>query len=75
MRLQAAERNAPSVPKAPCLPFFLFLQHSVNAVKLTVQVKRVVTLEQADALKRTLLAANAACDKISARAWEHKTFS
>jgi IS605 OrfB family transposase len=43
-------------------------------VKLTAQVKLVVTPEQADALKRTMQAANAVCDSLSAWAWENQTF-
>lgn len=37
-------------------------------------MKLVVTPEQADALKRTMQAANAVCDSLSAWAWEHQTF-
>jgi len=37
-------------------------------------VKLVVTPDQADALKRTMQAANAVCDSISAWAWENQTF-
>ena len=37
-------------------------------------MKLVVTLEQADALKRTIQAANAVCGSISAWAWENQTF-
>jgi putative transposase len=43
-------------------------------VKLTAQLKLLPTLEQADALRRTLEAANAACDYISRIAWDTKTF-
>ena len=43
-------------------------------MKLTAQVKLVVTPAQADALKRTMQAANAVCDHISAWAWENQTF-
>jgi putative transposase len=43
-------------------------------MKLTVQLKLNPTPEQADALKRTLETANAACDYISQLAWELKTF-
>ena len=46
----------------------------VNTLKLIAQVKLVTTPEQADALKRTLQAANAVCDSISAWAWENQTF-
>jgi putative transposase len=43
-------------------------------MKLTVQLKLRPTPEQADALKRTLEAANAACDYISQAAWSTQTF-
>jgi len=43
-------------------------------MKLSVQLKLLPTPEQADALTRTLAAANAACDYISQVAWETKTF-
>jgi len=43
-------------------------------VKLTAQVRLYPTKEQAAALKRTLEVANAACNYISERAWETKTF-
>jgi putative transposase len=43
-------------------------------MKLTAQLKLQPTPEQADALKRTLQAANAACDYISSVAWETRTF-
>ena len=43
-------------------------------MKLTAQLKLRPTPEQADALRRTLEAANAACDAISRTAWETKTF-
>lgn len=43
-------------------------------MKLTAQIKLTPTSTQADALKRTLEAANAACDAISQTAWENKTF-
>jgi len=43
-------------------------------VKLTAQVKLVVTPEQADALKRTMQAANVVCDNLSAWAWQNQTF-
>ena len=52
----------------------LFLRYNVSIVKLTAQVKLVVTSEQADALKRTMQAANAVCDSLGAWAWEHQTF-
>ena len=41
---------------------------------LTAQLKLQPTHEQADALRRTLEAANAACNYISECAWEAKTF-
>lgn len=43
-------------------------------MKLTAQVKLQTTPEQAQALRETLERANAACDYISAWAWEHQTF-
>ncbi len=43
-------------------------------MKLTAQLKLQPTPEQADALKRTLQAANAACDYISQIAWDARTF-
>ena len=43
-------------------------------MKLTAQVKLLPTLEQADALRKTLERANAACQFISDTAWETKTF-
>ena len=43
-------------------------------MKLTAQVKLVVTNEQADSLKRTMQAANAVCDSLSAWAWANQTF-
>ena len=43
-------------------------------MRLTIQLKLLPTSKQADALKRTLEMANAACDYISQIAWETKTF-
>jgi len=43
-------------------------------VKLTIQLKLLPTAAQADALKRTLETANAACDYISNVAWASRTF-
>jgi IS605 OrfB family transposase len=43
-------------------------------MRLTVQLKLLPTPEQADALKRTLEQANAACDYISQVAWTTSTF-
>src|SRR3990167_2509339 len=43
-------------------------------MKLTAQVKLCPTPKQASALKKTLERANAACNHISAWAWENKTF-
>lgn len=43
-------------------------------MKLIAQVKLLPTVEQADALKRTLEQANAACQFMSDTAWETKTF-
>jgi IS605 OrfB family transposase len=43
-------------------------------VKLTIQLKLLPTPEQADALTRTLVTANAACDYISQVAWESRAF-
>jgi putative transposase len=43
-------------------------------VRLTAQIKLQATPAQADALRRTLERANAACNYISECAWERKTF-
>lgn len=43
-------------------------------MKLTAAIKLLPTPEQAELLRRTLEAANAACDVISQTAWETKTF-
>jgi len=43
-------------------------------MKLMAQVKVLPTPEQAEALTRTLVQANAACQTISDKAWETKTF-
>ena len=43
-------------------------------MKLTAKLKLRPTPAQADAVRRTLEAANAACDTISRTAWETKTF-
>jgi predicted transposase len=43
-------------------------------MKLTAKVKLIPTEAQADGLKRTLEKANAACDYISDRAWDARTF-
>lgn len=43
-------------------------------MKLTVQVKLLPIREQADALKKTLRASNAAANEISGIAWEHRKF-
>jgi IS605 OrfB family transposase len=60
--------------QSEALPSPPFLWYKVNTLKLTAQVKLTVTPEQADALKRTMQAANTVCDSISAWAWENKTF-
>lgn len=44
-------------------------------MKLTAQVKLIVTPEQAEALRETLARANEAANAISAWAWEHRVFS
>jgi putative transposase len=44
-------------------------------MKLTAQVKLHPTAEQAQLLQQTLEKANAACNHISRRAWESKTFN
>ena len=67
------------LPKAySCLSCYvditLELRYNVSIVKLTAQVKLVVTSDQADALKRTMQAANAVCNNISAWAWTNQTF-
>jgi IS605 OrfB family transposase len=43
-------------------------------MRLTAAIQLLPTPEQADALRRTLETANAACDYISQVAWESKTF-
>lgn len=43
-------------------------------MKLIAQVKLLPTPDQADALKRTLIAGNAACEHVSKRAWQTQTF-
>jgi putative transposase len=43
-------------------------------MQLTAKVKLLPTHEQADALKHTFEVANAACNYISERAWEERTF-
>jgi len=43
-------------------------------MRLTIQLKLQPTPAQADALRRTLVRANEACDYISRIAWEAKTF-
>lgn len=43
-------------------------------MKLTAQAKLLPTAEQAQALRETLECANAACNYISAWAWEHQRF-
>ncbi len=43
-------------------------------VKITIQLKLLPTPEQADALTRTLVTANAACDYISQVAWDSRSF-
>jgi predicted transposase len=43
-------------------------------MRLTIQLKLQPTIEQANALKRTLETANAACDAISQVAWNARVF-
>src|SRR6266508_4230914 len=43
-------------------------------MRLTAAIQLLPTPEQADALRRTLETANAACDYISLAAWKSKTF-
>jgi IS605 OrfB family transposase len=45
-----------------------------SSMRLTAAIRLLPTPEQADALKRTLEAANAACNSISQVAWASKTF-
>lgn len=45
-----------------------------EGMKLIAQLKLLPTPEQADALKRTIVQANAACDSISRAAWQTQTF-
>ena len=44
------------------------------SMKLVAQVKLVPAPEQADLLRRTLVASNALCDWVSERAWAEQTF-
>ena len=44
-------------------------------MKLSAQIKLLPTPEQAQALRKTLEVANAACNYISKQAWENKVFS
>jgi putative transposase len=46
----------------------------LSAMRLTAAIQLLPTLKQADALKRTLETANAACDFISQVAWSRQTF-
>lgn len=48
---------------------------TLERMKLIAQVRLNPTPEQANYLLKTLEAANALCDTISAYAWEHQTFS
>ena len=43
-------------------------------MKLVAQIKLLATPEQVEALQQTLEMANAACNRISERAWESQTF-
>lgn len=43
-------------------------------MRLTAQVKLVVTADQAEALKTTMAQANACCNRLSGWAWENQTF-
>src|SRR5918911_1743954 len=43
-------------------------------MRLTAAIQLLPSIEQADALRRTLETANAACDYISQVAWQSKTF-
>src|SRR5215218_1839036 len=44
-------------------------------MRLTIQLKLLPTPDQAEALRRTLIRANAACDYISQVAWANTTFA
>ena len=59
---------------AMCLYMCSLLWYALTIVKLTTQLKLLPTSKQADALRRTLETANAACNAISTVAWETKTF-
>lgn len=50
------------------------MRYTFTLVKLTIQLKLLPTPIQADALRRTLESANAACNYISQVAWDTKTF-
>lgn len=67
MSLGAANRDAQRAQ-----PFGMW--YTFTIVKLTIQLKLLPTPVQADALRRTLETANAACNYMSQVAWETRTF-
>ena len=52
----------------------VLLWYNNHIMRLTAAIQLLPTPEQAEALRRTLETANAACDYISQIAWESKTF-
>jgi len=52
----------------------IYKYYIIQYMKIVAQIKLLPTPEQADALKRTLETANAACNTISAIAWEQQVF-
>lgn len=56
------------------MTLFHLLCYNNGVLKLIAQVKLVVTLEQSQALLKTLEAANALCNELSAWAWQNKVF-
>ncbi|HEX9440179.1 MAG TPA: transposase [Roseiflexaceae bacterium] len=81
MPLGAEAQRACAWEEAPCFSGFspllaqtFDLYYYLTIVKLTIQLKLLPTAAQADALRRTLSTANAACDYISAVAWQTRTF-
>ncbi len=50
------------------------MSYNPHIMRLMIQLKVQPTPEQSDALRRTLVRANEACDYISTIAWETKTF-
>src|SRR5690349_11327675 len=70
---QQRERVAPHWEgihmQSAALAYAFYLRYT-HTMRLTIQLKLLPTPEQADALKRTLVRANAACNHISQVVWE-----